>query len=77
MKNLLIILFLSLSLTANSQHRNKECITTQVEHLEQYKVKVTITNTCKNTVFIKTYLKKEWDSIQKKRKKRSRRIRKN
>ncbi len=70
MKNLIIILLLCFSLTANAQQRNKKCMITKVEYVESYKVKVTKINKCTNVIVVRTYLKKEWDALQKKRKTR-------
>ena len=67
MKNIILILLLSFSLTINAQ---KKCITVKVEKIENYRVKVTTTDTCKKVITVKTMLKKEWDSLQKKRKSR-------
>jgi len=66
MKNLILILFLSLSLTANTQEK---CVTVKVEKIENYRVKITKTNTCKNVITISTMLEKEWNARKKKRKK--------
>ena len=70
MKNLILILLLSFSLTANAQGRKNKCMVTKIEYVESYKVKVTKINKCKNVVVVRTYLKKEWDALQKKRKSR-------
>jgi len=70
MKNLIIILLLSFSLTANAQERKNKCMITKVEYVESYRVKVTKINKCTNVIVIRTYLKKEWDALQKKRKTR-------
>ena len=43
MKNLITILFLSLCLTANSQEK---CVTVKVEKIEDYRVRITKTDTC-------------------------------
>jgi len=67
MKNIILILLLSFSLTINAQ---KKCITVKVEKIENYRVKVITTDTCKNVIIVKTILKKEWDSLQRKRKSR-------
>lgn len=67
MKNIILILLLSFSLTINAQ---KKCITVKVEKIENYRVKVITTDTCIKVVTVKTMLKKEWDSLQKKRKSR-------
>ena len=67
MKNIILILLLSFSLTINAQ---KKCITVKVEKIENYRVKVITTDTCKKDITVKTMLKKEWDSLQKKRKSR-------
>jgi|GEM_PF-4292507 len=67
MKNLIIILLLSMSLTANSQEK---CVTVKVEKIENYRVKITKTNTCKNVITISTMLEKEWVARKKKRKTR-------
>ena len=67
MKNLILILLLSFSLTANAE---KNCMTTIVEKVGDYKVKVIKKNTCgeKTVIKIQTYLKKDWQALQKKRK---------
>ena len=67
MKNIILILLLSFSLTINAQ---KKCITVKIEKIENYRVKVITTDTCKKVITVKTILKKEWDSLQKKRKSR-------
>ena len=67
MKNLITILFLSLCLTANAQ---KKCVTVKVEKIENYRVKITKTNTCKNVITISTMLEKDWNARKKKRKTR-------
>tara|TARA_R100000734_G_C3292715_1_gene84316 strand:- start:152 stop:367 length:216 start_codon:yes stop_codon:yes gene_type:complete len=67
MKNLIIILFLSLCLTANAQEK---CVTVKVEKIEDYRVKITKTNTCKNVITIRTMLEKDWNARKKKRKNR-------
>lgn len=63
MKNIILILLLSFSLTINAQ---KKCITVKVEKIENYRVKVVTTDTCKKVITTRTMLKKEWDSLQKK-----------
>jgi hypothetical protein len=73
MKNLIIILLLSISLTANAQEKKEKCVTVKVEKLDQWRVKVVKVNTCKNITTVSTMLKKEWDSRQKKRKARKKR----
>ncbi len=70
MKNLIIILLLCFSLTVNAQERNKKCVVTKIEYVDSYRVKVTKINKCKNVIVVRTYLKKEWDALQKKRKTR-------
>ena len=70
MKNLIIIMLLSFSLTANAQERKNKCMVTKIEYVESYRVKVTKINKCKKVVVVRTYLKKEWDALQKKRKSR-------
>ena len=67
MKNLITILFLSLCLTANAQER---CVTVKVEKIEDYRVRITKTDTCKNVVTVTTMLEKDWRSRKKKRKNR-------
>jgi len=67
MKNLITILFLSLCLTANAQEK---CVTVKVEKIENYRVKITKTNTCKNVITISTMLEKDWNARKKKRKNR-------
>ena len=70
MKNLITILFLSLCLTANSQEK---CVTVKVEKIENYRVRITKTDTCKNVITITTMLEKDWRSRKNKRKKRKKR----
>jgi len=65
MKNIILILLLSFSLTINAKEK---CITVKVEKIENYRVRVITTDTCKKAITVKTMLKKEWDSLQKKRK---------
>tara|TARA_Y100000289_G_C3825765_1_gene101022 strand:+ start:347 stop:577 length:231 start_codon:yes stop_codon:yes gene_type:complete len=69
MKNLILILLLSFSFTVNAQ---KKCVTTTVEKVGDYKVKVIKKNKCgeKTVIKIQTYLKKDWLALQKKRKQR-------
>ena len=67
MKNLIAILFLSLCLTANSQEK---CVTVKVEKIEDYRVRITKTDTCKNVITVTTMLEKDWRSRKKKRKNR-------
>ena len=67
MKNLIAILFLSLCLTANSQEK---CVTVKVEKIENYRVRITKTDTCKNVITVTTMLEKDWRSRKKKRKNR-------
>ena len=67
MKNLIAILFLSLCLTANSQEK---CVTVKVEKIEDYRVSITKTDTCKNVITVTTMLEKDWRSRKKKRKNR-------
>ena len=67
MKNLITILFLSLCLTANAQER---CVTVKVEKIEDYRVRITKTDTCKNVITVTTMLEKDWRSRKKKRKTR-------
>ena len=67
MKNLITILFLSLCLTANAQEK---CVTVKVEKIEDYRVRITKTDTCKNVVTVTTMLEKDWRSRKKKRKNR-------
>lgn len=73
MKNLIIILLLSISLTANAQEKKEKCVTVKVEKLDQWRVKVVKVNTCKNITTVSTMLKREWDSRKKKRKARKKR----
>jgi hypothetical protein len=70
MKNLIAILFLSLCLTANSQEK---CVTVKVEKIEDYRVRITKTDTCKNVITVTTMLEKDWRSRKNKRKKREKR----
>tara|TARA_B100001175_G_scaffold243_1_gene222 strand:+ start:98 stop:310 length:213 start_codon:yes stop_codon:yes gene_type:complete len=68
MKNIIIIL-LAFTLTTNAQEK---CVTIKVEKIEDYRVKITKTNTCKNIVTVSTMLEKDWRSRKKKRKNRKR-----
>ena len=68
MKNIIIIL-LAFTLTTNAQEK---CVTIKVEKIEDYRVKITKTNTCKNIVTVSTMLEKDWKSRNKKRKNRKR-----
>ena len=70
MKNLITILFLSLCLTANSQEK---CVTVKVEKIEDYRVRITKTDICKNVITVTTMLEKDWRSRKNKRKKRKKR----
>ena len=67
MKNLITILFLSLCLTANAQEK---CVTVKVEKIEDYRVRITKTDTCKNIITVTTMLEKDWRARKKKRKTR-------
>lgn len=71
MKKITLILLLLIAFNTNAQKRTK-CVTTVVEKVNDYKVKVIRKNTCGNTTVIKiqTYLKKDWQALQKKRKSR-------
>ena len=73
MKNLIIILLLSISLTANAQDKKEKCVTVKVEKLDEWRVKVVKVDTCKNITTVSSMLKREWDSRQKKRKARKKR----
>lgn len=66
MKNIIIIL-LAFTLTANSQEK---CVTLKVEKIENYRVRITKTDTCKNIITVTTMLEKDWRSRKKKRKTR-------
>ena len=68
MKNIIIIL-LAFTLTTNAQEK---CVTIKVEKIEDYRVKITKINTCKNIVTVSTMLEKDWRSRKKKRKNRKR-----
>ena len=61
MKNLITILFLSLCLTANSQEK---CVTVKVEKIEDYRVRITKTDTCKNVITVTTMLEKTGDLVK-------------
>ncbi|HIG89741.1 MAG: hypothetical protein ABGW67_04095 [Flavobacteriaceae bacterium] len=76
MKNLILILLLSFALNTNAQERKRNCVTIKVEHLDNYKVKVIKKDTCgeKTVITIRTYLKKEWEAKQRKRKLRKKEI---
>ncbi len=68
MKKLVIIL-LAFTLTTNAQER-KNCVTTTIENVGEFKVKVIRKNTCgeRTVIKIQTYLRKDWEALQKKRK---------
>jgi len=74
MRKIILVLLLLVAFNTNAQQR-KNCVTTVVEKVSDYKVKVIRKNTCGNTTVIKiqTYLKKDWEALQKKRKLRKRR----
>ncbi len=73
MKKITLILLLLIAFNTNAQKRTN-CVTTIVEKLNDYKVKVIRKNTCgdKTVIKIQTYLKKDWQALQKKRKSRKR-----
>ena len=73
MKKITLILLLLISFNTNAQKRTN-CVTTIVEKVNDYKVKVIRKNTCgeKTVIKIQTYLKKDWQALQKKRKLRKR-----
>tara|TARA_R100000278_G_C5413846_1_gene144130 strand:+ start:457 stop:684 length:228 start_codon:yes stop_codon:yes gene_type:complete len=73
MKKIILIL-LAFTLTTNAQER-KNCVTTTIEKVGEHKVKVIRKNTCGDRVVIKiqTYLRKDWQALQKKRKLRKKR----
>ena len=72
MKKIILILLLSFSVTVNAQQRIKKCTVIKTEKIGPHKIKVIKKNNCVNppVITIKTYLKKEWDKKQRKRKKR-------
>ena len=73
MKKITLILLLLIAFNTNAQKRTN-CVTTIVEKVNDYKVKVIRKNTCgdKTVIKIQTYLKKDWQALQKKRKLRKR-----
>ena len=73
MKKITLILLLLITFNTNAQER-KNCVTTIVEKVSDYKVKVIRKNTCGETTVIKIqpYLKKDWEALKKKRKIRKR-----
>ena len=73
MKKITLILLLLITFNTKAQER-KNCVTTIVEKVSDYKVKVIRKNTCGETTVIKiqTYLKKDWEALKKKRKIRKR-----
>ncbi len=73
MKRIILVLLLLVAFNTNAQQR-KNCVTTIVEKVSDYKVKVIRKNTCGETTVIKiqTYLKKDWEALKKKRKIRKR-----
>ena len=74
MKNIILILLLTFSLTITAKEK---CNTTIVKKAGEYKVKVIKKNTCGELPVIKiqTYLKKDWQKLQKKRKQRTKKRR--
>ena len=72
MKQIILILLLSFSVTVNAQQKIKKCTVIKTEKIGPHKIKVIKKNNCVNppVITIKTYLKKEWDKKQRKRKKR-------
>ena len=72
MKQIILILLLSFSVTVNAQQKIKKCTVVKTEKIGPHKIKVIKKNNCVNppVIIVKTYLKKEWDKKQKKRKKR-------
>mgnify|MGYP003145376608 FL=1 len=73
MAKITLILLLLIAFNTNAQKRTN-CVTTIVEKVNDYKVKVIRKNTCgeKTVIKIQTYLKKDWQALQKKRKLRKR-----
>ena len=73
MEKITLILLLLIAFNTNAQKRTN-CVTTIVEKVNDYKVKVIRKNTCgeKTVIKIQTYLKKDWQALQKKRKLRKR-----
>ena len=73
MKKITLILLLLIAFNTNAQ-KKINCVTTIVEKVNDYKVKVIRKNTCgeKTVIKIQTYLKKDWQALQKKRKLRKR-----
>tara|TARA_R100001163_G_scaffold6775_3_gene7400 strand:- start:156 stop:383 length:228 start_codon:yes stop_codon:yes gene_type:complete len=72
MKQIILILLLSFSVTVNAQQRIKKCTVVKTEKIGPHKIKVIKKNNCVNppVITVKHYLKKEWDKKQRKRKKR-------
>ena len=72
MKQIILILLLSFSVTVNAQQKIKKCTVIKTEKIGPHKIKVIKKNNCVNppVITIRTYLKKEWDKKQRKRKKR-------
>ena len=67
MKNIIIIL-LAFTLNLNAQQSNKKCITVKVEKIENYRVKVVTTDTCKKSCNRKNNVKKRVGFFTKKKK---------
>ena len=65
MRNLLLILLMTSTLSASALQTTpkQECVTTEVERIDKFRVKVTTHDICKNVKVIKLYSKKEWDKI--------------
>jgi len=72
MKQIILILLLSFSVTVNAQQKIKKCTVIKTEKIGPHKTRVIKKNNCVNppVITIKTYLTKEWEKKRKKRKKR-------
>lgn len=71
MRKLITIILVLFTLSLSAQKRSYDkCVTVTVEKIENYKVKVTTYNKCKEVIIIRTYLESEWKKIVAKRKNR-------
>ena len=77
MKQIILILLLSFSVTVNAQQKIKKCTVVKTEKIGPHKIKVIKKNTCGEITVVKiqTYLKKDWQKLQKKRKQRTKKRR--
>jgi len=71
MRKLITVILVLFTLSLSAQERSKDkCVKVTVEKIEDYRVKVTTHNKCRNVVIVRTYLESEWKKIVAQRKKR-------